>query len=136
MALSNQDALIYLMVVAASSDAAISEHELSRIAAVIKTWPVFAGYDPGKLTAVANRGIDLLNGSAGLDGLLDLAVDALPERLHDTAYALIVEIAAVDLTLEQAELRFLEMVRDRLNLDRLVTAAIEAAARARARKAG
>ena len=45
------------------------------------------------------------------------------------------EVAAVDLTLEQEELRLLEMIRDRLELDRLVTAAIEAAARARYRRA-
>ena len=36
--------------------------------------------------------------------------------------------------LEQEELRFLELLRDRLNLDRLTTAAIEVAARARHRR--
>ena len=37
--------------------------------------------------------------------------------------------------LEQEELRLLEMIRDRLTLDRLTTAAIEVGARARYRKA-
>ena len=49
-----------------------------------------------------------------------MALAAIPKRLHDTAYALAVEVAAVDLRLEQEELRFLEMIRDRLDLDRLV----------------
>ena len=57
----------------------------------------------------------------------------LPDRLHDTAYALAVEVAVVDLRLPQEELRLLEMIRDRLKADRLVTAAIEASARARMR---
>ena len=64
-----------------------------------------------------------------------MASAAIPKRLLDTAYALGVEVAVVDLQLPQEELRLLEMIRDRLDVDRLVTAAIEAAARARMRKA-
>ncbi len=75
--------------------------------------------------------VDLINGHAGFEGVLDMAIAAIPKRLQDTAYALAVEVAAVDLKLEQEELRLLEMIRDRLEIDRLVTAAIEASARAR-----
>lgn len=134
MALSAQDALIHLMVVTASSDTGISGRELSRIGNLIDRSPVFAGYERERLTEVANACIDQINGAAGLDGVLDAAVAALPVRLHDTGYALAVEIAVVDLQLPQAELRLLEMIRDRLEVDRLVTAAIETAARARLRK--
>jgi hypothetical protein len=97
--------------------------------------PVFEGYDRSRMPHIANECVDLINGSAGLDGVLDLAIAALPDRLQDTAYALCVEVAAVDLQLEQEELRLLEMIRDKLSLDRLTTAAIEVAARARHRKA-
>lgn len=134
MAISAHDALIYLMVVTASSDTTMTEQELQRIAGLVGRLPVFEGYDQSGLTASANRCADLINGSTGLDGVLELAVAAIPKRLQDTAYALAVEVAAVDLTLEQEELRFLEMVRDKLDLDRLVTAAIETAARARHRR--
>jgi len=54
--------------------------------------------------------------------------------LQDTAYAVAVDVTSVDLHLEQEELRFLEMLRDRLDLDRLTTAAIEVSARARHRR--
>ena len=64
-----------------------------------------------------------------------MILGAIPQRLHDTAYALAVEVAAVDLRLEQEELRLLEMIRDRLELDGLTAAAIEASARARLRRA-
>jgi tellurite resistance protein len=135
MTLSAQDALIYLMVVAASSDAAMSEKELTRIDTLVGRLPVFAGYDRTRIGAVANACIDQLNGEVGFEGVLDLAVAALPERLEDTAYAVCVEVTAVDLSLEQEELRMLEMLRDRLSLTRLTTAAIEAAARALHRRA-
>ncbi|GGF33640.1 hypothetical protein GCM10011321_26030 [Youhaiella tibetensis] len=135
MALSTQDALIYLMIVSAWSDTAMSEVELQRIEDQILRLPVFAGFDTERLEEVANSCVDTLNGPQGLDGVLDAAVAAIPHRLQDTAYALAVEIAASDLRLEQEELRYLEMVRDRLEIDRLTTAAIEASARARYRRA-
>ena len=135
MALSTQDALIYLMIAAAFSDVDMTEKELDRIDALVGRLPVFEGFDRKSLAEVANRGIDEINTLGGIEPLLDLAIAAIPARLHDTAYALAVEIAAVDLSLEQEELRLLEMIRDRLKVDRLVTAAIEAAARARLRRA-
>jgi tellurite resistance protein len=131
MAISVHDALIYIMVVTASSDTALTEQELQRMETLVGRLPVFEGYDHQQLAAAASKCADLINGSTGLDGVLDMAITAIPKRLQDTAYALAVEVAAVDLKLEQEELRFLEMIRDRLELDRLVTAAIETAARAR-----
>jgi hypothetical protein len=128
------DALIHLMIVAASSDSAMSEKELKRITALIDRLPVFESFDKSRLEAVANDCADILNGPDGLDRVVEQAVAALPEKLQDTAYALAVEVAAVDLFLEQEELRFLEMLRDHLSLDRLTTAAIETAARARHRR--
>jgi tellurite resistance protein len=134
MALSVQDALIHIMVVTASSDEGISQNELDAIADQIVRSPVFDGFDMDRLSKVANEAVDITN-SAGLEGVLDAAVAAIPERLHDTAYALAVEIAVLDVQLPQEELVLLEMVRDRLKVNSLVTGAIEASARARMRKA-
>jgi tellurite resistance protein len=128
------DALIHLMIVAATSDSAITEKELTRITALIERLPVFEGFDRSRLESVANQCADVLNGPDGLDRVLDGAIASLPVKLQDTAYALAVEVTAVDLFLEQEELRFLELLRDKLSLDRLTTAAIEVAARARHRK--
>jgi tellurite resistance protein len=135
MPLSPQDALIYLMVIAASSDSSMNEVELQRIETLVGQLPVFDSSDRAGLSRVANNCVDLINSSSDIEGVLDMAIGAIPSRLQDTAYALVVEIAAADLTLPQEELRFLEMIRDKLDLDRLVTAAIEVAARARYRHA-
>jgi hypothetical protein len=128
-----QDALIHLMVVTASSDDGISGRELVQIDSLVGRVPVFAGYDRSRLAQVANEAVDAAN-ARGIESVLEAAIAAIPERLQDTAYALAVEVAVVDLNLPQEELRLLEMVRDRLKVDRLVTAAIEASARARMRK--
>jgi tellurite resistance protein len=133
MSQAAQDALIDVMIVAATSDSAITEKELVRMEALIGRLPVFEGFELSRLGDVANACADRLN-AEGLDAVLDAAIAALPAKLQDTAYALAVEVTAVDLFLEQEELRFLEMLRDRLDLDRLTTAAIEVAARARHRR--
>jgi hypothetical protein len=59
--------------------------------------------------------------------------NTLVPRLYETAYALAVEVAAADLHVEQEELRFLQLLRDRLDLDKLTVAAIEHGARVRYR---
>jgi tellurite resistance protein len=134
MTISAQDALIHLMLIAASSDSTMTEKELVRIQGLIDRLPVFQGFDKSRLNDVANECADMLHGEDGLDRVVDNALAALPKKLEDTAYALAVEVTAVDLTVEQEELRFLEMLRDKLSLDRLTTAAIEVAARARHRR--
>jgi len=134
MKLSPQDALIYLMVVTAAADRALSNSELARMRALVDRLPIFDDYDLTNLPTITENCADLLQ-ETGIDGVLELIVSTLPKRLQDTAYALAVEIAVVDLKLGQEELRWLEMVRDSLDLDRLTTAAIEVAARARLRRA-
>lgn len=134
MSISAQDALVYIMVVSAAADAAISDQELVRIGSLVERLPVFEDYDLSRLPSVSNQCVDLMHKSANLEDVLDVALKALPERLHDTAYALAVEVVAVDLETPQEELRWLEMLRDGLQLDRLTTAAIERAANARLKK--
>lgn len=135
MPLSPQDALIYIMVMTAASDRALSDNELSRIGMLVKRMPVFAEFDDGDLPRVAEQCAALMGDENGLYKVLDAVAESLPARLRDTAYAFAVEIAAVDLHLEQEELRLLELIAERLELDPLVAAAIQTAARARYRRA-
>ncbi len=134
MVFSSQDGLVYLMVVTAAADSSLSDLELDRIGVLVDRLPIFENYSRAQLSDVAGNCLDLMREVDDLNRVLDIALKTLPTRLHDTAYALCVEIAAVDLELEQEELRWLEMVRDRLSIDRLTTAAIEVGARARLRK--
>ena len=53
----------------------------------------------------------------------------MPARSYDTAYALAVEVMAVDMAVKPEEIRFLQLLRDRLSLDKLTCAAIDRAQR-------
>jgi tellurite resistance protein len=129
------DALIFAMVMASAVDNAMHDQELERIGHLVEQTPVFAGFPADNLVTVAARCATLLAGPEGMEIALETIRDALPERLYDTAYALAVEVAAVDHAVRPEEIRFLQLLRDRFNLDKLTCAAIERSAIARHRKA-
>ncbi|MFZ2100623.1 MAG: tellurite resistance TerB family protein [Oricola sp.] len=131
--ISEQEALVFVMVTMAAADSKFSDRELVRIGNVVDTLPVFAEYSRDQLVETANKCTAILNEPSGIDRILGIVKTTLPERLYDTAYAVGVEIASADLHAEQEELRFLQMLRDELELDNLVSAAIERSARARFR---
>lgn len=128
------EALLHLMITVSMADRTMSESEIAEIGLVVETLPVFEGFDRARLGDIASQTASLLEAADGLETILDRAKAALPEKLWETAYALAVEVVAVDMTAGQEELLFLEMIRDSFDLDPLVTAAIERSARVRYRK--
>ena len=133
--IDQQTALVYTMVLASAADSDMTDAELVMIDGILCLLPVFEGYDPAALPQAASACVDLLAGNDGLDTVLDTIRDVLPERLYETAYALACDIVAADREASQEELRLLEMLRHRLDIDRLAAAAIERGARARFAKA-
>ena len=130
---SHHEALIYAMVTLSAADRTMTDHELMKIGDIVKTLPIFSDFAADNLVATAQACGGLLQDDDGLDTVLSIIAASLPQRLHDTAYALAVEVAAADLHVEQEELRFLQMLRDTLDLDKLTVAAIERGAKARYR---
>ena len=126
-----QNALIYTMVITSAADRDMTDSELQVIGDIVKHLPVFVGYDSTQLAKAAQDCADLLADPNGLDKALDLILSALPDKLHETAYALACDVAAADGRASQEELRLLEWLRHGLSLNRLTAAAIEQGARAR-----
>jgi tellurite resistance protein len=129
--IGHHQALIYVMVTMAAVDRQISDNELERIGYIVSHLPVFRGFDNDRIVHVAKECGEILSDDEGLATVLALVAQGLPKKLYETAYALAVEVAAVDLDVGQEELRFLQMLRDTLNLGKLIVAAIERGARAR-----
>lgn len=131
---SAHEALLHLMITVSMADRTVTEKEIGEIGLLVDTLPVFVGFDRDRVPALADETAALLDTDDGIDRILRKAKDALPEKLYETAYALAIEVSAVDLAAGQEELRFLEMMRDAFDLDPLVSAAIERSARVRYRK--
>jgi tellurite resistance protein len=129
--LSPQDALVAVMIAVSASDENLRTAELVAIQRIVNHLPIFADYDADRMRQVAQAVFDLFEEEDGLDALFGLIRDALPERLHETAYALACDVAAANGTIRQPELRMLEEIRHELAVSRLHAAAIEQGARAR-----
>jgi len=129
--ISHHTALIYVMVLVSAADRNMTDAEIRAIGEEVQRLPVFRDYDIDRLPQAASECAAFLNAEDGLDKVLKIVTTALPEKLRETAYALACDIAVADGKLAQEELRLLQMIRHRLDLDRLHSAAIERAARAR-----
>jgi uncharacterized membrane protein YebE (DUF533 family) len=124
-------ALVYSMVLSAAADGGVSQKELDIIAEMISHLPIFRDFERGNFQQLANACIDMLSEEEGLDAAVGQIRGWLPERLRPTAYALACDVIAADDVATQEELRFLEMLRHEIGVDRLTAAAIERAAGAR-----
>ena len=128
---NHHTALIYTMVLVSAADGEMTDAELAVISDVIRSLPVFQDYDPALLPAATADCAELLRAEDGFETVVDMIGESLPERLCETAYLLACDVVAADRVADQEELRLLEMLRNSLEIDRLVTVAIERATRAR-----
>jgi tellurite resistance protein len=130
--IDHQAALIYTMVLVSAAAAEMTEAEMHIIGDIVNHLPIFAQYQGTKrLKQDLNDCATLLGKENGLEQVLKAIKSGLPPKLRETAYAVACDVAAADGLASQEELRLLEMLRHRLNIDRLIAAGIERGARAR-----
>jgi hypothetical protein len=129
--LDHHRALIYTMVIVSAADSDMPDAELRIIADIVGHLPVFADFDRRELPRLLDDCTELIGREDGLEETLRTIRAALPSKLRETAYAIACDLVAADGEATQEELRILELIRDRLKIDRLIAAAIERGARAR-----
>jgi tellurite resistance protein len=129
--ISHPAALVYVMVIVAAADGVISDKEMKSIGDLSKHLPAFRDFDHSRLIATAQDCGAILQENEGLDAVLGLVKEALPEHLRETAYWLALEIALADSQVMLEEIRVIEAIRRALGLDKLIAAALERGARAR-----
>ena len=125
------EGLIYTMVLMSAADSDMTDEEMRVIGDIVRHLPAFHDYDESGLPATAAECAELLAEEDGLDRAIDVIKGALPQNLRETAYALACDVVAADGEANQEELRLLEILRHRLDIDRLIAAGIERGARAR-----
>ncbi|CTQ48961.1 tellurite resistance TerB family protein [Jannaschia donghaensis] len=128
---SPQDALVALMITVSASDATIRTSELLTIQSIVNHLPIFAGFDEDRLEGIAQTVFDLLEEEDGLDAIIGLIKESVPDTHYETAYALACDVAAADGKVFQTELELLREIRYEFEIDPLHAAAIERGSRAR-----
>jgi tellurite resistance protein len=129
--ITSHEALIYTMVLVSAADREMPDRELESMGDMVAHLPVFRDFDRRNLTKVGAACAQLLSDEDGLDNILGEIKVALPQKLHETAYALACDVAAADGKVGPEEARMLELIRHHLEIGRLPAAAIERGARAR-----
>ena len=131
--LDHHRALIYTMVVVSAADSEMPDAELRIIGDIVGDLPIFSDFDKGELSRILQDCTELIGRENGLEQILKVIKSALPAKLRETAYAIACDLVASDGEASQEELRVLELLRDRLDIEPLIAAAIERGARARFR---
>ena len=129
--LTPHGALICTMVMVSAADSNMTDAELAMIGEIVGHLPVFRDFDSEQLPSVLETCSRVLSRENGLEEAFDVIKRVLPANLRETAYALACDVAAADIEATQEELRILELIRYRLDIDRLIAAGIERGARAR-----
>jgi tellurite resistance protein len=122
-------ALIFTMILISAAEGDMAEAESATIGKIVRDLPVFHGFDHDRLPEVWRQCsellYDLLRRDDGADAACEMIAEALPQKLRETAYLLAFEVAAADRSLAAEERNLLEVLRERLTVDRLTAAAIE-----------
>jgi tellurite resistance protein len=129
-------ALIYVMVVVSAADARMSDAELHTIGDLVRSLPVFKGFNDDKIIPVARECAAILQEREGLAAIMGLVREALSQPLRETAYAIALDIALAEAPVLPEENRILQRLRESFDLDRLTAAALEKAALVRHTRIG
>lgn len=129
------EAMIYAMLTASAVDRVIKDTELAIIGSVVKHLPVFAGFDIERIGATAAACAEVLRGQNGFKTVLDMIERHVPAHLIETTFALAVEVVAADDVVHLEEVRFLDLLAEKFDVDDLFVAAIKRSAEARYRLA-
>ena len=128
---SAHEALIYLMVVVSASDRDMTDVELAHIGDAVRGWPIFIDFDDERLVQAARDCQKLLHEPGGLEKVFTTVAASIPLHLHDTAYAVAVEVAVVDREVRIEERRVLDRLRGFLAIEDETALAIALSAKAR-----
>ena len=134
-AVNAPEALVLTMVLVSAADGGMTDREIGIMSGLVQTLPAFQDFTSEQLGDVTERAAALLTDDDGLARAAGLMRAALSSRLRETAYALACEVVAGGQGERQQSLDMLEFVRGELDLDPLISAAIERGVRARYQRA-
>lgn len=129
--LNAPEALVLTMVLVSAADGGITDREIGTMSGIVQTLPAFEEFTGEQLSEATDQAVRLLREDDGLRHAGKLMRGALSPRLRETAYALACEVIAGDRGSKRQSFDMLDFVRSELDLDPLISSAIERGVRAR-----
>jgi len=111
------EAFAGIMLSAVACDGHISDEEGHSLGTVANRMKLFEQINGQKWNRMIDRLMGVLKRD-GVEALVEKSVDALPEELHDTAFAVACNLVLADQGIEDEEKQYLSMLQRKLGLDR------------------
>lgn len=105
--LSKPEAFAGVLLGAAASDGHIADEEAQGLWTITRRMRMFEGWTDDRFNRMMNKLVGFLK-KKGLRSLLHGCAEALPEQLHETAFATAVDIVLADGVVEEEEKEFLD----------------------------
>jgi len=114
---SPQESFAGLLLATAACDGHISNEEAQGLGTFALRMKLFQGFDGNKFSKMMDRLLGILKREE-VEGLLERAVNSLPDELGETAFAGACDLALADQGIEEEEKEFLHELRLKLGIDR------------------
>ena len=114
--LDKEEALIYTMILAASSDAEIHPYERDRIFSIVNLYPIFENTDESRVEIIANAVFEELNFNE-FESIFENVNNALNPIERQMAFVFASLIISADGKITPQEKDFIKKIGECLNID-------------------
>jgi tellurite resistance protein len=113
--LSKEEAFAAVSLVAIAADGVITEEEARGMFVQFYRMRTFAGFNDNQMSSMLNKLVNIIK-KQGLDALVGLAKESLPENMRATAFAVATDLALADGDIAEEEKKLLTKIQQSLGL--------------------
>ncbi len=113
--LSKEEAFVAVSLVSVAADGVITEEEARGLFVQLYRMKMFSGYNDNQMSSIFNKLINIIK-KKGMDALVGMAKESLPEDLKATAFAVATDLALADGDIAEEEKKLLTKIQQSLGL--------------------
>lgn len=113
--LSKEEAFVAVSLVSVAADGVITEEEARGLFVQLYRMKMFSGYNDNQMSSMFNKLINIIK-KKGMDSLVVMAKESLPEDMKATAFAVATDLALADGEIAEEEKMLLTKIQQSLGI--------------------
>ena len=113
--LSKEEAFVAVSLVSVAADGVITEEEARGLFVQLYRMKMFSGYNDNQMSSIFNKLINIIK-KKGMDSLVVMAKESLPEDMKATAFAVATDLALADGEIAGEEKKLLTKIQQSLGI--------------------
>ena len=113
--LSKEEAFSAVSLVSVAADGVITEEEARGLFVQLYRMKMFSGYNDNQMSSMFNKLINIIK-KKGMDALVVMAKESLPEDMKATAFAVATDLALADGEIAEEEKKLLTKIQQSLEI--------------------